>query len=259
VYIFWITLDSVGLAMMQVFARVLKVENLSNTDDFFSRGGTSISAAHAAHILDIDMRLLYMYPSASLLCSAIQGRSSIILGDPVSTQGQGYRQSVFSNTEGVTDIGTLVHPKPKPVDGHQSRKRKLGETGIVSRRAIKEDCWTWNSSNWTGVSLGFSRCNRTVVLRSLAEKWPSTVERNVLIQSEVTKGARSIQSCWKVSLQACVDASPLVVLHGGDLRLFIGSHSHNFLSLDATRFVYHRHLPYFVHFEMKDVFLELES
>ncbi|XP_024385786.1 putative acyl-activating enzyme 19 isoform X5 [Physcomitrium patens] len=252
--------ESLGIEhIRQVFTSVLKAEKLSDTDDFFSAGGTSISAAHVAYLLNIDMHLLYMYPSAILLHNAIEDTKEITLGDIVSTQTQGrsYQSSVLTNTENVSRISNTkdpVLPVLKYVDDHEfprnvnvqgiicesldqsllSRKRKLDEAIFESEKATKEDCWTWNSSNQIRLSLSFSRCNRTVNLRALVKAMKSTVEPTLTVHSQTTKVERSMHSCWRVSLQACVDASPLVVFHGEVFRVFIGSHSHSFYSLDAT-------------------------
>ena len=69
-----------------MFAWVLRTENLLPTEDFFSAGGTSISAAHASHILGIDMRVLYTHPSAMELHSAIGDRNGTFR-DPMTTDG----------------------------------------------------------------------------------------------------------------------------------------------------------------------------
>ncbi|KAJ8499034.1 hypothetical protein OPV22_009586 [Ensete ventricosum] len=43
----------------------------------------------------------------------------------------------------------------------------------------------------------------------------------------------SLQELWKILLESCVDASPLIVLMDDNLHLLIGSHSHIFLCIDA--------------------------
>uniref|UniRef100_A0A453QE72 4-coumarate--CoA ligase n=1 Tax=Aegilops tauschii subsp. strangulata TaxID=200361 RepID=A0A453QE72_AEGTS len=50
----------------KAFCDALLVDEVSEFDDFFTLGGNSISAAHAAHKLEIDMRLLYIYPTPLL-------------------------------------------------------------------------------------------------------------------------------------------------------------------------------------------------
>ncbi|KAL4342473.1 hypothetical protein GQ457_08G013940 [Hibiscus cannabinus] len=42
-----------------------------------------------------------------------------------------------------------------------------------------------------------------------------------------------LQELWKVHMESCVDASPLVVFKDSDIYLFVGSHSHKFLCINA--------------------------
>ncbi|XP_057860921.2 putative acyl-activating enzyme 19 isoform X2 [Cryptomeria japonica] len=55
----------------QVFRRVLMVEEISDSDDLFLLGGTSISAAHVAHTLGVDMPFIYKHPSPIKIHKAI--------------------------------------------------------------------------------------------------------------------------------------------------------------------------------------------
>lgn len=55
--------DTAIRIIREVFRRVLMVDKVLSHDDFFLLGGTSISVAHAAYTLGIDMRLIYKHPS----------------------------------------------------------------------------------------------------------------------------------------------------------------------------------------------------
>ncbi|KAG0491983.1 hypothetical protein HPP92_005381 [Vanilla planifolia] len=55
----------------EAFLAALPVEEILDDDDFFIMGGNSISAAHAAYYLGIDMRLLYIFPSPLKLLDAL--------------------------------------------------------------------------------------------------------------------------------------------------------------------------------------------
>lgn len=61
--------------VVQAFCNALMIEVVSEDDDFFSIGGDSISAAHAAHNIGIDMRLLYTCPFMLIFIHNLLGRS----------------------------------------------------------------------------------------------------------------------------------------------------------------------------------------
>lgn len=63
----------------KAFSDALLVHEVSEYDDFFSLGGNSITAAHVAHKLEIDMRLLYIYTTPSKLFHALLGERSHVI------------------------------------------------------------------------------------------------------------------------------------------------------------------------------------
>ena len=225
-----------------MFAQVLRTEYLLPTEDFFSAGGTSISAAHASHILGIDMRVLYMHPSAIELHSAI-GDKNGIFRDMTATDEIDHANRNF------------VHHTQEHVNSHQvsssldvrsgndllvcqlkSLKRKHLDYHIAVDEIKPSKEWSSRVSNFTDVA--FTRCNRMVHLMVSSREGISPPNKSTVpweIQALNNK-KWCIQQRWRVSLRSCVDASPLLVCHKNVYRLFIGSHSHNLLSVDATRF-----------------------
>ncbi|MQL73305.1 hypothetical protein Taro_005655 [Colocasia esculenta] len=76
----------------QAFCDSLLIEEINDHDDFFSLGGSSISAALLAHKLGIDMRLLYRFPSPVGLLDALVDRKgplgTAFLPDDLQTKRQ---------------------------------------------------------------------------------------------------------------------------------------------------------------------------
>lgn len=65
----------------QAFSSALMDYKISGDDDFFLLGGDSIGAAHVAHLLGIDMRLLYMFPTPHKLQVALSNKEETSLLD----------------------------------------------------------------------------------------------------------------------------------------------------------------------------------
>lgn len=225
-----------------MFAQVLRTENLLPTEDFFSAGGTSISAAHASHILGIDMRVLYTHPSAIELHGAIGDKNGIFRDmattdeiDQVNRNFENHTQehvnahNVSSSLDLQSGTDVLVHKS-------KSLKRKHLDFDIAVDEIRPSKEWTSRLSNFADVA--FMRCNRMVSLMVSSRERISPSDRSTVPWEIQTLNNKKwcIQQCWRVSLRSCVDASPLLVCHKNVYRLFIGSHSHNLLSVDATRF-----------------------
>ncbi|KAH8969881.1 hypothetical protein BDL97_02G057300 [Sphagnum fallax] len=226
----------------EVFAHVLMVnKEVLAADNFFAMGGTSISAAHAAFVLGVNMHMIYAHPTAWQLCRAMGGVSRgnrlMCFGseqrgvDEQLVQLQSEREK---NSHGrsislyrVSDLGTVQSSEDEPQNRNLTlgKKRKLEQTTKVTQMA-------WPASISKLGATAFLRCNKSVHLHSEAESRASQVQ-DIVLEEVPEKEDWSLQQCWRVSLQACVDASPLLVIHGDTCRIFIGSHSHNFMSVDA--------------------------
>jgi hypothetical protein len=106
--------------------------------------------------------------------------------------------------------------------------------GRKKAKLVGESFSSSSDSNWKGqlnfdVRFWFSRYNRYMIASRCKEDLG-------LVQFRGGK-SRGLKEVWKVLLGSCVDASPLVVCDDRKVSIFIGSHSHNFLSIDALRLV----------------------
>ena len=220
------------------------VEEISDDDDFFMMGGNSISVAHLSNNLGFDMRLLYYFPSPSKLCTALLERkgSEIDLREDANWE--------MNLKEGKRNLFHAVQsriPNPANIDSGHKLLRTLDEKdenpAVISKRlkldskvnVTSEGLTLFNGYPWGTASMcfscSFSRCNK--VLYELDNKLDEIHQETCV---EVPRNTKVIlQGLWKVYMGSCVDASPLIVFKSSDIFLFIGSHSYEFLCVDARR------------------------
>ncbi|GAV91830.1 AMP-binding domain-containing protein/PQQ_2 domain-containing protein [Cephalotus follicularis] len=230
--------------LMQVikkaFCAALMVEEVSHDDDFFLMGGNSISAAHVSHKLGIDIRLLYNYPTPSNLEMALLEKKVSLNSDANWNLNleAGNGTILYSSKSATHDLfslkprGWLLRTANENNANHGvlSKRLKVNLDKYVTPECVipRHGC-LWNSV-LKPVSCSFSRCNQVLcggdhVMKYLHElTWSVEVPRNE---------KWSMQELWKVHMDSCVDASPLVVFKDSDIYLFIGSHSNKFLCIDA--------------------------
>ncbi|KAF1876556.1 hypothetical protein Lal_00021270 [Lupinus albus] len=216
----------------EAFLDALMVEKVGSDDDFFTMGGNSLSAAHVAHSLGIDMRFLYYYPSPFKLCMALlQKRGSCSLHDRLDNclELNTDRKSNYFSSNLTGNSGPLESKMiSKGNDDYSvpSKRLKRGSIGFTSE--VDENS-PWHSSSIL-LSSSFSRCNMV----SYKEQ-PAVIDTHQTTWSpNIPRGRRGrIKDFWKVNMESCVDASPLLVVKGSDTYLFIGSHSHKFLCVNA--------------------------
>ncbi|KAJ4776842.1 AMP-dependent synthetase and ligase family protein [Rhynchospora pubera] len=180
--------DSRMDVIKEAFADALSVDEVSDNDDFFSMGGDSLSAAHAAYKLGIDMIMLYTFPTPSKLLEALPNKKFPFL-----------------------NCNKDSRKKAKLV----SESLKISTYDNVWMGQLNLDMKFW-----------ISRCNR----------YMSGLQCSKDLGVVQIQGDRrgNFKEVWKVLLGSCVDASPLVVCVDGKVSILIGSHSHNFLSIDAS-------------------------
>ncbi|KAL8204386.1 hypothetical protein R6Q57_010009 [Mikania cordata] len=200
----------------EAFCDALMVENIINNDDFFTIGGDSISAAHTCHKLGINMKLLYTFATPLKLATALL--------DPKVALGPRLEMEVFG--------GGLQLPKGNDEETYKPLGRlssKFGEPDAENcpRKVCKVDS-DLSANNMT--SFAISRCNKVMfgenhnISKSFQETW----------RNEPTG---FITNLWKVHMESCVDASPLIVVRENDMFVYIGSHSHKFTCVNASRHV----------------------
>ncbi|TKY63776.1 putative acyl-activating enzyme 19 [Spatholobus suberectus] len=194
-------------------------------------GGNSLSAAHVAYSLGIDLRFLYYYPSPFKLCMALlQKRGSCSLHNRLDSclQMETDRQENHistSHTENSNPLESRIISKNNDDDSFPSKRLKRGSTDVTS---CGDESFPWYSPSLS--SFSFSRCNKVLHQGQLAviDTHQTTWSANV------PRGSRGhMKDFWKVYMESCVDASPVLVFKGANIYLFIGSHSHKFLCLNA--------------------------
>ncbi|KAF8379018.1 hypothetical protein HHK36_028445 [Tetracentron sinense] len=229
----------------EAFCDALMVEKVMDDDDFFLMGGNSIAAAHVAHKLRINMRLLYVFPSPSMLHNALLDREGSYKDD-VTIDGN-------SEVEPKAHKGNALHSfDSRNPDLYRSKRQRplrnlyekrddspmfkslnaCSKLYTNSKGVLSEDGYSWISKFKLSTICSFSRGNRVTC--------GGEYEVNDLCQAswlvEIPRNRKwYLQELWRVHLESCVDASPLVVFKDRDIYLFIGSHSHKFLCVNAIR------------------------
>ncbi|XP_052113196.1 putative acyl-activating enzyme 19 isoform X2 [Arachis duranensis] len=218
--------------IQKAFHDALMVEKVCNDDDFFTMGGNSLSAAHVAHSLGIDMRFLYYHPSPFKLCMALlQKRGSCALHNKLDdcfeliTERQDNHVS-SNHIENSNTHESWMISKGNDDNSLPSKRLKRGITDVM---LSADESSPWHFSP-IFESSSFSRCNK--VLHKGQPAVTGTQQTTWL--ANAPRGSRGhIKDCWKVYMESCVDASPMLVSKGSDIYLFIGSHSHKFLCINA--------------------------
>ncbi|KAL5549640.1 hypothetical protein UlMin_004871 [Ulmus minor] len=221
----------------KAFCDALMVQVVSDDDDFFKMGGNSIAAAHLSNNLGVDMRLLYYFPSPSKLCTALleRNKSSDLdlrkdgIWEMNSEQGKG---NVLPTPNIKLGLRLLRTPHEKN-ENHAvvSKRLKLdldSKVNVDSKGLGPVNSYPWNTASIC-LSCSFSRGNKVMYG---GEGRVTDIDQETCI--EVPRSRKvAMQELWKVYMGSCVDASPLVVLKGPDIYLFVGSHSHEFLCVNA--------------------------
>jgi acyl-CoA synthetase len=209
------------------------IEKVCKDDDFFLMGGNSLSAAHVAHNLGIDMRFLYYYPSPFKLCMALlQKRGSCALHNrldaclQLSTDSHDKHLSI-KHAQNSIPLESRMISKGNDDDSFPSKRLKRGSTDVTS---AGDESFPWYCPSV--LTSSYNRCNKV-----LYKGQPTIIETNqTTLSVNVPRGSRGhMKDFWKVDLESCVDASPMLVFKGSDIYLFIGSHSHKFLCINARR------------------------
>lgn len=221
----------------KAFCDALMIEEVSDDDNFFSLGGNSIAAAHVSHNLGISMKSLYDFPTPSKL--------QIVL---LEKQGLGSMDLNVSNALGMNSEAS--ERKSSHVDKVNSfqldglgRERRSMRTisqdskndELTSKRLkFSSEVYLTSEGLWKSVSLlgpcSLSRCNRVMYEDKNSVK---DVDQQSL-QLDFSRDLKGMMhELWKVPMESCVDASPLLVVHDQEICVFIGSHSQRFVRVDA--------------------------
>lgn len=225
----------------EAFCKALMVEVVSDDDDFFSIGGDSISAAHAAYNIGIDMRLLYTCRSAKKLNVALSEQAVFRKNNDIAganaktgmlvaernTLLPADTDQLYLDRSELLEKSLMTHCKKNtdnpPLNGLQMDS--CIHPNSVSPRNL--DLWTSSSIR---MSCSFGRGNRSTYSEEYERR---SLCKSVRLKKNPPDEVASLQELWKVHLESCVDASPLLVAREEDIFLYIGSHSSKFLCIDA--------------------------
>ncbi|KAL6002483.1 hypothetical protein ACLOJK_034416 [Asimina triloba] len=230
-------------------------EVVMDDDDFFTMGGNSILAALVAYKLGIDMRILYLHRTPRLLLKVLLNRERFFGKMPDVDPNVGVRLKAPKNMLHSFDVMNHVLHRKRSL--RRSGEASVGKVHNSAKQQHKEqlksypeenhqfssslESLTTNSKLYTGwisnvclpMAVAFCRCNQII--------YESELEKNNECQSslsvEVSRSEKGfLQEFWKVSLDLCVDASPLIVRKDDSISLLIGSHSCIFLCINVLRY-----------------------
>uniref|UniRef100_A0A0E0PSK2 4-coumarate--CoA ligase n=1 Tax=Oryza rufipogon TaxID=4529 RepID=A0A0E0PSK2_ORYRU len=254
-----ITVNPYLQVIKKAFSDALLVDEVSEFDDFFTLGGNSISAAHVAHKLEIDMRMLYIYSTPSKLLDALFTKHGCLLSsshEPHPKKGLDISSSIHSSFNPIATSVDDNFPEVKAhingdgecahdaisgnyaneVDGQLNRNVPLSNDRYQTKSLLLDTCS--NDRNSVDVSpwiLNFCLVKKWSIGR--CNRFMHGYEDKLQIEdvcSYVPYNKRGyLQALWNIPLGSCVDASPLLVSNNGMLSIFIGSHSHRFLCIDG--------------------------
>ncbi|KAF3492959.1 hypothetical protein DY000_02053362 [Brassica cretica] len=217
--------DSLLDTIKKAVCDALMVKEVSDDDDFFAIGGDSLAAAHLSHSLGIDMRLIYQFRSPSKLVICMSEKKGKLRED----MQHNTIQKPDHKTESQDSNELVSRPSRMQCENNVSAKRLKIDSDQFSSKSMKDKI-SWYSG-YSEMQCAFSRCNNVHYPNSYGneggnrENWSVELPRNQMV---------SIQELWKVHMESCVDASPLVVLKHSKTYLFIGSHSRKFFCIDAN-------------------------
>ncbi|GKV07469.1 hypothetical protein SLEP1_g19246 [Rubroshorea leprosula] len=235
--------DDFMQVIKKAFCVGLMVGDVSDDDDFFVMGGNSIAAAHVSHTLGIDMRLLYACPTPYKLLIALTEKKRAKNADarndskfkfnPKSDNGKAF-YSVDPATPHILGLelqGSISRTPHTNIKGQAglSKRLKVDSNKFVAMECdCSNDGSPWNSATMP-ISCSFSHCNKI-----MHERCEFSDIHQLAHLIEVPRNRKgSLKELWKVHMESCVDASPVVVFKDSDAYLFIGSHSHKFLCVNA--------------------------
>lgn len=221
---------------IQAFSDALTVEKVSVDDDFFSMGGNSISAAYVSFKLGIHMKLIYTFPTPMRLQMALLSSRSSLGTDAYLGELRGVlltRETRISNSHWTKPRRILSLADSDSYDNYNPAKKikTVSDTCIFSSKEQNPRDSVWNPAA-VHTECSFSRCNKS----THGGQYDGNCSCDTVWSNNLpSDGKGFMRELWKVGLDSCVDASPLLVCKERDIYLFIGAHSHKFVCLDGNR------------------------
>ncbi|KAJ4959494.1 hypothetical protein NE237_026605 [Protea cynaroides] len=227
----------------KAFSNALMIEKIADDDDFFRMGGNSITAAQVAYKLGIDMRFLYIFPCAAKLRNFLKREGPYKDSSPIFTdlvvrpKPEEGKMLHLSDSVDPNLHKSMSHTRALTIPPGKSDKLPVSSKYLKTNSILyttsgslhPQDIQSLFSSFNFSKACSFSRCNKVMCkgeyeINDVGPCWSVEIARN-------RKG--SMRELWKVHLDSCVDASPLIVFNEGQMYLFIGSHSQKFLCVNA--------------------------
>ncbi|KAL6964876.1 hypothetical protein U1Q18_035929 [Sarracenia purpurea var. burkii] len=221
----------------KAFCDALMVKTVSDDDDFFTMGGNSISAAHASHKLGIDMRLLYIFPSPLTLQMALWEKEGLCNIDVRTYTNRAHDESMLLSFDSMIPDSYTSKPHGRflktlrnKTGDYPSKCQKVDSDYYGNSKGISlGDGFPWNS-NSIHAPCSFSRCNKAIYEGE--HKGNNIYQATISV--EIPRNQKGVmRELWRVHMESCIDASPLLVFYDRDIFLFIGSHSYKFLCINA--------------------------
>ncbi|KAG9150683.1 hypothetical protein Leryth_008162 [Lithospermum erythrorhizon] len=217
--------------IQKIFSEALTVADISIYDDFFEMGGNSVSAAFASYKLGISMKLLYSFPTPLKLQVELLRMVSSDYHQTTSSH-----RSLGTKERKLTHFVTSSTSRPFKLkrsttvlygvnSGNFSKHLKIDNDFIETK---EYEPGTSVSMRW---SCAFSRSNSVMHGGEFEEQ---RLCRPFPLLEIPSRRRGSMHEVWKVYMESCVDASPLIVYTGSDTFLFIGSHSFKFACINAN-------------------------
>ncbi|KAL5724700.1 hypothetical protein ACHQM5_007926 [Ranunculus cassubicifolius] len=215
----------------KAFADALMIGEIEGDDDFFGMGGNSIAAAQVAYKLGIDMRLLYTYTTPYKLSCALHSNEHTYEPEFQNTVDLEVKEKSQSGNQFFgSSLGIHSRPNNEPPSSVK-RLKANPDTYLQLKSMTLKDGIPWVSSSTLSNACSFSRCNKVLY----EGKDEDNDVQQACCSSQYPRNRKGyVNELWKVHLKSCVDASPLIILKDGGAYLFIGSHSHSFVCVDAV-------------------------
>lgn len=201
------------------------------------------------------MRLIYVYPTPSMLLhTLLLGNSSVISPtsefhsmkrlkisasipssfNPISTNlDNTFHDKGQEKGEDVHDhiTGNSVNETTDQLNSNMTSISKYQEKDLCPDTCLNDGSFSgrpWMLNFYLQKKWSVGCCNRFI--GSSGKLQPEDVCSYVPY-----KNIGHLLELWNVPLDSCVDASPLLVMNNEMMNIFIGSHSHLFLCIDACR------------------------
>ncbi|KAJ8771311.1 hypothetical protein K2173_026488 [Erythroxylum novogranatense] len=228
----------------KAFCDTLLVQEVSDDLDFFIMGGDSISAAHLCYNLGIDMRMIYNFHTPTKLHIALIDQKDSYRTD-VNTYGT-LKSDLKADNRDMLEAVSFTSPDLLSLESHKwslKKSHEKSEEHAIHSKRFKGDTEkhnpskcvaTMNGCTWSvsvPMSCSFSRCNK--VLYGGKSRLGNECQVIRLTEHSKSRTDPCMRELWKVDMESCVDASPLVVLKDQDAYLFVGSHAQKFVCINV--------------------------